>query len=66
MKKVECCECGKIIEIPDDIDPEQTAIFCSQRCIEAESRALYTQELREQKEEEEEDYSDEELRNCDA
>jgi hypothetical protein len=44
MKKAECCECGKIVEIPDDVDPEQTAIFCSQKCIEAESRAAYIQE----------------------
>jgi endogenous inhibitor of DNA gyrase (YacG/DUF329 family) len=52
MKKAECCECGKVIEIPDDIDPEQTAIFCSQRCIEAESRAIYVQEQRGQEEDE--------------
>ncbi len=45
MKKVECCECGKMVEVPDELDPEQTGVFCSQRCIEAESRRVYQQEM---------------------
>jgi len=54
-KEVECCECGKMVEVPDDLDPEETAVFCSQRCVEAEARAVYNQEMSEQFDKEVED-----------
>jgi endogenous inhibitor of DNA gyrase (YacG/DUF329 family) len=52
-KKVECCECGKEIEVSEDIDPEEIAIFCSDECIQAESRRAYADEMRKQTEERE-------------
>ena len=44
MKKIECCECGKLVEVPDDIAEEGIAVFCSKQCEEAEARAAYQQE----------------------
>jgi len=31
-KKVECAHCGKEVEVPDDINPDEIAVFCSTRC----------------------------------
>jgi endogenous inhibitor of DNA gyrase (YacG/DUF329 family) len=44
MKKVECCECGKEVEVPDDIAEEEIAVFCSKECVEADAKAIYMQE----------------------
>ena len=44
MKKIECCECGKICEVPDDIADDDIAVFCSKECEGAEAIAIYMQE----------------------
>lgn len=54
-KKVECCECGKEMEVPDNIDPAEIACFCSKRCEEAESRRAYEDENRKVFEEKEDE-----------
>jgi len=31
MKKRECDHCGKLVEVPDDLD-DNIAVFCSKKC----------------------------------
>jgi hypothetical protein len=45
--KVECCECGRLVDVPKNlsVDVSQgSAVFCSKECEDAEAKRVYVDE----------------------